>query len=572
MVPMSQHFGNAHTMLRQFFKLNPPALANEEQAEFGQTRVRIAMLAVISSYVFFMGLRFDPTFSLAPWAQTILLYYVFYTPLAVALFIWARKRPGHYPARRMASMFLDYGSLGHNLVVAPMQMMPLHTVILWVTMGHGLRFGRRYLWIATAFAMTTITIVCALIPKTEAAPFMYVLLMLSAVAIPQYANSLLNRVEQARADAEAANKAKSQFLAQASHDLRQPLHAINLFLVSLQQTGLKTAQKQIVDRIDRSLQGVANLFRSLLDVSTLDSGAIKPKLEPVALNDILGDVVHQNMQLAEWSDTDLRYVPSKQMVLTDRALLTTMVQNLVSNALKFAQGKSVLVGSRRNGDMLSVVVLDQGNGIAAEHLPRVFDEFFQVRKSGDPDRQGVGLGLSIVVRMAKLLKLAVNASSVPGRGSSFAISGLPRVGVASGVARTPEKRSQSLPLAGFGVLLVEDDADILVATGELLESWGCTATISTTVPTERGNYDLVITDYDLGSGQTGADCIATVRALCGWEVPAIVITGHDEGRIVDEIADSKIPVLKKPLRPSEMRSAIGAARARLRETRNEFGS
>lgn len=551
-------------MFAQLFKLNPSALANEDEAEFGQTKVRIGMLFCICLYVVLVGTRFDPSISLAPWASAILLYYLFYTPAAVAMYIWARRRPGHYPVRRIASMVLDYGSLGYSLVVAPMQMMPLHTVILWVTMGHGLRYGKRYLWIATGFALVTISTVCALVPQSESSPYMLTMLLLSAVAIPQYASSLLKRVEQAREEAEEANIAKSRFLAQASHDLRQPLHAINLFLVSLQQTGLKSAQKAIVDRIDRSLQGVANLFRSLLDVSTLDSGAISPKLEPVALGPLLQEIVEQNAQLAEWSNTELRVVTTKQVVVTDRALLSTMVQNLVSNALKFAAGSAILVGCRRQGTSLSIEIFDQGDGISAEHLPFLFNEFYQVRKSGDPDRQGVGLGLSIVARMAKLLGLEVDAASMPGTGSRFTISGFHVLGPIVVEASPLLPKNDFMPLSGFRILLVEDDADILVATKELLEGWGCVVSASTVIPREASDCDLIITDFDLGGGVSGADCISQARTLAGRMIPAIVITGHDENRIAVELGDSSVPVLKKPLRPAEMRSAISAARARSR--------
>ena len=551
-------------MLAHFFQLNPPAMANEGEAELGQAKVRIAILICICLYIAVLGADLRPSLSMAPWAQTILLYYLFYTPLAVLLFLWVQNQPGHYPGRRIASMFLDYGSLGYSIVVAPMQMLPLHTIILWVTMGHGLRFGKRYLWIATGFALVTVATVCSFVPQSENSPFMLTMLLLSVCAIPHYASSLLKRVEHAREEAEAANLAKSRFLAQASHDLRQPLHAINLFLVSLQQTGLKAAQKTIVDRIDRSLQGVANLFRSLLDVSTLDSGAISPKLEPVALGQLLQDIVDQNRQLAEWSATDLRLVNTSKVVLSDHTLLTTMVQNLVSNAMKFATGSAILVGCRVKGGFVSIEIFDQGEGIAPEHLPHLFDEFFQIRKSGDPDRQGVGLGLSIVSRMAQLLNLEVRSMSDEGKGSRFTIANLPIIEACMNEAVRVKTKVIAKPLTGFSVLLVEDDLDILAATKELLESWGCVVVASAKIPDTCADIELIITDFDLGGGQNGADCIARVRDLCGWGVPAIVITGHDESRIAQAIGNSSIPVLKKPLRPAEMRSAISAARARLR--------
>jgi signal transduction histidine kinase/CheY-like chemotaxis protein len=550
-------------MIKRFFSLNPPSLAGEVQSEHSQTKVRLAILVIICIYIFTMGTTLAPIFSVAPWAKTILIYYAFYTPCALALFYWAKVRPGHYPVRRFASMLLDYGSLGFSITIEPMVMIPLHTVILWITLGNGLRYWKRYLWIATVFALITINIVCLIIPSTANAPFMLIMLLLSVITIPQYASSLLGRVEQARAEADAANLAKSRFLAQASHDLRQPLHAISLFIVSLQQTGLNAVQRNITDRIDRSLQGVARLFRSLLDLSTLDSGAIDPKIEPVALGELLTDIVQQNAQLAAWNDTELKLVATNKAVLTDRTLLTTMIQNLLSNALKFSSGRAVLIGCRKQGETIAIQIWDQGDGIAQEHLPHLFEEFFQVKKAGDPDRQGVGLGLSIVARMAKLLGLTVGVNSLTDRGSCFTIGHLNPLPESSVQTPVNSLSIDQSPLTGFRILLVEDDIDILAATKELLDVWGCITTASNGIPDEAGTYDLIVTDYDLGGSQSGADCIDIIRSRSGWAVPAIIISGHDENRIAGQIDDPAISVLKKPVRPAELRSSIGAARAML---------
>ncbi|MBK8374676.1 MAG: hypothetical protein IPL18_07255 [Sphingomonadales bacterium] len=236
------------------FTRQPQRLTDEEQAELGQTKVRLVMLVVITTYTTIMGSLVLSPSSLAPWAKTILIYYAFYTPAALALVWWVQKVPGHFPIRRLMSITLDYVSLGFSIIVQPMAMMPLHTVILWITVGNGLRFGKTYLWIATGYAVVTISVVCSLIPASDNSPYMLAMLLLSAVAIPQYASSLLERIEQARREADEANFAKSRFLAQASHDLRQPLHAISLFTTSLQETGLNKPQRQIVERIDRALQ------------------------------------------------------------------------------------------------------------------------------------------------------------------------------------------------------------------------------------------------------------------------------------------------------------------------------
>jgi signal transduction histidine kinase/CheY-like chemotaxis protein len=555
-------------MIAQLFRLHPSSLPGNNTSELAQTKVRLAILVVIATYVFCFGASFQSVLSLAPWAQIILLYYACYTPFALALYWSALSKPGHYPARRLAGMALDYGSLGFSIIIEPVIMMPLHTVILWITVGNGMRYGQRYLWIANAFALTTTGVVLAVVPASTSSPFMVIMLMLSVIAIPQYAASLLKRIEKARREAEAANLAKSQILAQASHDLRQPLHAIGLFTASLRRTGLNQQQDDIVDRIDRSLHGVAQLFRALLDLSTLDSGAISPKPEAVSVGDLMAEIVQQNLQQAEWKAIELRFVDTDKIVFTDKVLLTAMVQNLISNALKFSNGHSVLVGCRQKGTHLSIAVFDQGVGIEPAHLPHVFEQFYQVKHTGDTDRQGVGLGLSIVARMADLLNLEVSATSALGRGSCFTIANLTVLEKSEKkLVNSQQGHSQmsKTPIADISILLVEDDADILIATQELLNSWGCRTTASATIPGHGDDFDLIITDYDLGEGKTGLDCIAMVRKRCNRQMPAIILTGHDDSHIWDESADGAIPILKKPIRPAELRSAISTACVKLRQ-------
>lgn len=547
--------------LLQPFRRQADSRADEAQSELNQSGQRLVILAIISIYIVVANVSFEPRPMLSSGAKLVLLYYAFYAPAALLLHLSVRRWPGHYPFRRVLAMVLDYFSLGLSIVIERITLMPLFMVVVWVTLGNGLRYRIVYLHIAMAFAMATIATVLAMIPWTPQTPYFSLTLILIALAVPYYARWLQSRIEAARAEAEAANLAKSRMLAQASHDLRQPIHAMGLLLTSLQHSGLSAAQREIVERIDRSLQGVARLFRSLLDLSTLDSGSIQPQLEPVDLSDLLREVVLQNLQQAEWSKTDLRMVETSIVVTTDRTLMTAMVQNLVSNALKFSEGRAVLIGCRNRGAGVAIEVWDQGIGIAPENQQRVFEEFYQIRQRGDRDVQGVGLGLSILQRMAKLLDLSVSLRSVPGRGSCFVIDGIPRaelpVGGMANQARLAEDWS---PLVGLRVLLVEDDADVLVATSQLLVSWQCRVESFLALPGYRQDCDVIVTDFDLGGGVTGADVIAAVRAQAGRKIPAVVITGHDGPHIAAEIDEPDIPILRKPLRPAELRSALLAGR------------
>lgn len=550
-------------LIHLLFTRQPQRLPNEESSEHGQTRVRLTLLVVVAIYVALIGRTLAGDEPIAQWAVTILIYYICYAPAALAIYLWAHKRPGHYPIRRLASMTLDYFSVGFSIVVEPMVMMPLHIIILWITLGNGLRYGKTYLWIATGYAIVTISTVGYLTPLNENTPYMLAMLLLTIVAIPQYASSLLGRIEQARREADEANLAKSRFLAQASHDLRQPLHAINLFTTSLQETGLNKPQRQIVERIDRALQSVARLFRSLLDISTLDSGTIIPRPEPAALGDVFQEVFQQNIHLAEWDNSELRVIDTKIIVMTDRALLLTMIQNLVSNAIKFSPGRGVLLGCRRRGSHIAIEVWDQGVGIAEAHFAHLFDEFYQIKERGDRDRQGVGLGLAIVSRMAKLLDLKIAVASRIGKGSRFTIEGLTLAPQQMAPMVKPPIGNKQQPLRGMTILLVEDDIDVLEATAGLLSSWGCLVIATPAIPETIQPCDLIITDFDLGGDKTGGDCINIVCEALGSTIPAIVITGHDENRIVAEINDPEILVLKKPLHPAELRSTIGSMRAEL---------
>nr|MDX8322472.1 HAMP domain-containing sensor histidine kinase [Agrobacterium sp. rho-8.1] len=282
-------------------------------------------------------------------------------------------------------------------------MLPIFALLLWVAVGNGLRFGPRYLVASTVVALLSIAVATIFNPYMRQNPYIVVTLTATAVLVPAYIYVLLDRVHRAYQAAQEANISKSRFLAQASHDLRQPVHAISLFTACLRDANLQASELQMVDNIDRSLQSVSRLFKSLLDVSTLDSGKVVPTYEAIAIAQILDDVLQQNNEAAQLNDCKLSVISCNAVVMTDRALLTTMLQNIVNNAIKYAPGRSITIGCRREQGTLAVQVYDQGPGISEEHQQRVFEEFYQVRARGDRDVDGVGLGLPIVRRLAHLM-------------------------------------------------------------------------------------------------------------------------------------------------------------------------
>lgn len=539
-----------------------PTDAERAQATFrlgAATLFTVGMLSVFSS-------RGDTAFSMT---QTILSFSSYILVSALILF-WIVKRPGENLLRRAISMVSDYIAVGGIMTFGGAALLPAYAPLLWVTVGYGLRFGSRYLIASTGMALLSILVTAYLNPFWRENPYVTITLLFTTLLVPAYAYSLLERVYAAFNAAREANVAKSRFLAQASHDLRQPIHAISLFTACLKDTRLDREQRQMVENVDRSLQSVSRLFRSLLDISTLDSGKVIPVFEPVAVKDLFEDIVRQNSEAAQWAGVELRAVSTRSYVTIDATLMTTILQNVISNALKYAPGHPVLMGCRRRQGQLAIEVHDRGNGIAAHHLPKVFDEFYQVRERGDRDVDGVGLGLPIVKRLTRLMGLSAYLRSVPGQGTTVIIEGLQIASQAIAVKSQTEGPRPAIE--GLRVLLVEDDEDVLQATATLLRRWGCVVEIQPTIPDEVAECDLIVTDFDLGAKATGVDCIARVRNLLKRKVPAIVMTGHDENRVRDDLGDPEIAILAKPIRPAELRSMMTAEKLKIDRLARQAGA
>lgn len=524
-------------------------------AERGQAITRIIIVPLFDIYMV-SALAWEGIGTTAQWAFIVVVQ--IYIPVSFLLLWRIVQRPGNFPGRRLFAMCGDYGAMTFAFSVGEMATLPVFATLLWVTVGNGMRYGSGYLLLATIMALVSVAVATVFNAHWQSEPYLVITLVLTLLIVPAYINGLQKALRQALNEARDASLAKSNFLAQASHDLRQPIHAISLFIACLRDSGLGPEEHAMVENIDRSLHSVSRLFRSLLDISTLDSGKVEPKLKPVSMGNLIEEIVRQNSQAADWSKVTLRVVPCSRYVLADDVLLTTMIQNIVGNALKYAPGRPVLIGCRRRrGGKLAVAIHDRGDGIAEEHLPHVFEEFYQIRERGDRDVEGVGLGLSIVRRIGRLMGLTVTIRSKPGGGTAVIIDGLVMVPEPT---ERPKPATAAPPTLtkGLRVLLVEDDRDVLQATASLLEKWGCIVQAEISPPDRIDDCDVLITDFDLGSKRTGADCIALVRELARRDVPAIVMTGHDETRVRAELDDASVPILAKPVRPAEMRSVLTA--------------
>ncbi|XXF08121.1 hybrid sensor histidine kinase/response regulator [Pseudomonas sp. D2-3] len=524
--------------------------------ERAQAVVRLVIAPIAIGYTLLMHLRsaIDPT--LAGW---ILLLESLFLAASLALWIDIRRRPGNHPVRRVLTMLSDYTCITVTIAFGGEPMLPVYATLIWVTVGYGLRYGSNYLLLATVLATLSLLIIASVSTYWQSQPYLIVTLLLTTLMVPAYMHALLKRSRLAAEAEQAANRAKSQFLAQASHDLRQPIHSISLFTACLRDSSLDGEQHRLVENIDKSLNSVARLFRTILDMYSLDSGKVVAHMEPLPLQGLLRQLIQQNLEAARWAGVEMRLHCPDVHVHADQGLLTTMLQNLLTNALKYAPGKPVLIGCRRRGAHLSIELYDKGRGIAEAHLDNIFEEFYRVRQTRDSDVEGMGLGLTIVRRLGRLMNLQVRIRSVEGKGTLAAIDGLQLVSAPARQTAAPPTRPQAPSmLNGLRVCLIEDDHNVLLATATLLKKWGCVVDTHTSLPEVAADIDLVVTDFDLGLEASGADCIAHVRALAARQVPAIIMTGHDVRRVQEAVGDDQIPILSKPVQPAELRSLLVA--------------
>jgi Na+/proline symporter/signal transduction histidine kinase len=365
---------------------------------------------------------------------------------------------------------------------------------------------------------------------------------------------------RAKAEADEANISKTRFLAAASHDILQPLNAARLYVTSLvEQQG--HADDRLVSSIDASLEAVEEILSVLLDISRLDAGAMKPEVAAFPVGEMLRQLEVEFMPLARAKGLDLTFVPCSLAIKSDRRLLRRLLQNLVSNAIKYTPQGRVLVGCRRVRRRLRIEVYDTGLGIPPSKRRAVFKEF-QRLDQGARVARGLGLGLSIVERIARVLDHKVDMQSALGRGSHFWVD----VPIASSGARvvslSAPKTADSGTLSGMTVLCIDNEPKILEGMQILLSGWGCRVLIAPDVETALsqvqnagGPLNGLLVDYHLDHGN-GIEAIATVRAQAGADLPAILITADRSPRVRQEARASGVVLLNKPVKPAALRALL----------------
>ncbi|WP_324779577.1 ATP-binding response regulator [Thiobacillus sedimenti] len=389
-----------------------------------------------------------------------------------------------------------------------------------------------------------------------------------AEALQAHRGELERRIREATADlaakkdmAERANHAKSRFFAAASHDLRQPLHALSLFVAALKARSQQPETQTLIDNIEASIAAMELLFNALLDISRLDAGAIEVHPVHFPLQRMLDELAKQFGALAAEKQLRLRFRPCDATLYSDPLLIERILANLIANAIRYTDDGGVLVACRRRGRAVRISVIDTGRGIPADQQESVFQEFVQLHNPARDRSKGLGLGLAIVSRLGRLLGHRIDLRSRPGHGSTFSID------VPCGDARLIQPAGGAsiavqIPADAL-VLLVDDENAILRGMAELFDNWQLDlVTAHSTAEAEQWldsigrTPDVIVSDYRLPDDRDGLEVIDRLRQKFGREIPAIVITGDTAPDTIQRIARAGFPLLHKPLRPAKLRALL----------------
>jgi signal transduction histidine kinase len=373
----------------------------------------------------------------------------------------------------------------------------------------------------------------------------------------------LRQLEAARDAAIKADLEKSRFLAIASHDLRQPVHAIGLFAATLEKRLEGTADEPLVRNLNRAIDGLDRSFNVLLDISRLDAGAVEPRVQQFPLRDLFRRLHMHFAGQAEQKGLGLRFSPGGKSISSDPQLLERVLGNLVQNAIKYTESGGIVVVARSTASHIHVEIWDTGVGIREVDLHKVFDEFYQVGRGERVRAQGLGMGLAIVKRLVRLLGHELTISSRPGRGTMFrlrvALGGLSEIQDVTAAADT-----LPLPIAQPRTVLVLDDEEpIREGLRDLLLEWGYDAIAAGSIGEAlravtrlEAPPDLILSDLHLGDGPDGIAGIEAIRRQCGFEVPAMLVTGDTSHAEIRRATESGHPVLFKPVQPRKLYDAL----------------
>ncbi len=391
----------------------------------------------------------------------------------------------------------------------------------------------------------------------------------------QQLETALEAQQAAKRLAEEANATKTRFVAAASHDLLQPLNAARLFASALEERSDDAEVKTLAARIDSSMRAAEEVLDDMLDIARLESGAMRSEIADFALAEVFEGLERQFAPLAQRRGLRLRVTRPASRVSSDRVLLRRVLQNLISNALRYTQRGGVLVACRRRTAHVVIEVWDTGPGIAEQHQRAIFDEFRRLDRVSPWGEQGLGLGLSICDRIARLLGLQLELRSVPGRGSVFRV----RVPVALAaetppVVSTPEPLAAPSSLVGIRVLCVDNEPEILAGLDALMTRWGVHVLAAADAATARGlaareRPAVLLADYRLGDADP--DGLALLLELCPPDAQGPVgalVTADHSAALAERARELGFPLLRKPVKPGALRALLGALASQRPATRD----
>jgi signal transduction histidine kinase/CheY-like chemotaxis protein len=374
---------------------------------------------------------------------------------------------------------------------------------------------------------------------------------------------LFDEIQEKSRQLEFANAFKSRFLAAASHDLRQPLHALNLFVAQLAEDDDHANQAPLVGRIQASVSSMNELFNALLDIAKLEAGILESNISEFPVNPLLRRIETTFAQAARTKRLRLTVVPSALWIRSDFILLERILLNFVSNAVRYTLHGGVVVGCRTHGEHVRIEVWDTGEGIPKDQHENIFREFYQLAANEPRRKGGLGLGLAIVQRLALLLDHEIQLSSRPGQGSRFSVT-VPRAAVRP---EEPEPGEAEIlagnPTHGKLVLVVDDDELVLEAMRGILGGWGCDVVTAASLGTAlealsevKRQPDLIISDYRLADGHSGIDTIRNIQRVIAVPVPAFLISGDTAPEPLREARSKGYYMLHKPVEPIKLRATV----------------
>jgi two-component system CheB/CheR fusion protein len=371
---------------------------------------------------------------------------------------------------------------------------------------------------------------------------------------------LTDELRAARVEADSANKAKSRFLATASHDLRQPLQTLQLLNAALARRLADSTNQDLVQRQQSALESMADLLNALLDVTKLESGALKPNMAVVPLADVLADLKGQFQDMASAQGLTVQMPETTECLRTDRVLFRQLLQNLLTNAMQYTRVGGVTVTAQREPDGLMIRVTDTGVGIPDTEINRVFDEYYRVDMPGNRPR-GFGLGLTIVRQIGRLLGLGVQVESELGRGTTFVVQ-IPSaqlVAATPGWAIQPGLAPERPDVPKPAVLVIEDDAAVRDALELLLSLDGYPTRVADSAAAAEeifalhgAEIDLVISDFQLGNGRNGLEVLEKLRAEAGRDLPAVILSGDTSPVFASIQTVPRVVVLRKPVNARQL--------------------